>query len=368
MALSSLRVWDFRCYEQAEMDLSPAITVIEGANGEGKTSLVEAVSWLATGRSFRGVPDAALVRAGAESAMLRVDVVDGDRRRVVDGRISTGPRGTERRVDQRRVTFARQGRDALRVTVFAPDDLELVKHGPAGRRDYLDDLLEEVAPRYRAVRADYARVVRQRNAVLRSRRDPDTVSTLVVFDDQLVRHGTELLRGRLGLIERLVPEVDRAYRDLAGQEETVDARYEAEWNGGTTPEADALAATLRDALSDRRRAELDRGVTLIGPHRDEWRLQVSGLDSRTHASQGEQRTLALALRLGAHRLVADAVGMTPVLLLDDVFSELDADRSSALLAHLGAGQTLVTTTSCASLPLHASRVLRVDRGRVAVAA
>jgi DNA replication and repair protein RecF len=264
--------------------------------------------------------------------------------------------------------------ELMRITVFSPDDLELVKGGPAGRRDYLDDLLVSVSPRYDAARSDYERVLKQRNALLRGGlRGEDAASTLDVFDAQLAAAGAELTRGRLRLLERLVPAVAIAYAELAGSDTPIDAGYEAEWAGiatgaGADPDA-ALDVVLLDALTQRRQAEVERGLTLVGPHRDEWRLRVGGMESRTHASQGEQRTLALALRLGGHRLCAELTGSAPVLLLDDVFSELDEQRAVALVAHLDAAQTLVTcVTQAVPRGIAADRMLRVDAGRIEEAA
>jgi DNA replication and repair protein RecF len=256
----------------------------------------------------------------------------------------------------------------LRVTVFAPDDLQLVKSGPSERRQYLDDLLVAIAPRYEAARADYDRVLRHRNALLRGHaRDDEALATLDVFDEQLVSAGGELVRGRLGLVDRLLPVVDESYRRLAVDDGlAVDARYEAEWAAGPDQAVSAadVEARLRSALAARRRQEQERGVTLVGPHRDEWRLSIRGLDSRTHASQGEQRTLALALRLAGHRVCSDIVGSAPVLLLDDVFSELDEQRALSLVKHLPAGQTLVTTAGSVPDGIVPDLRLRVTAGTV----
>jgi DNA replication and repair protein RecF len=305
------------------------------------------------------------VRSGAEAAYVRLMVHEPEREQLLEAEIRAAGRN---RVRLNRHPLARS-RDLLglvRVTVFAPDDLQLVKGGPAERRAYLDDLLVAIAPRYDAVRTDFERVLKQRNALLRQgARGPDGESTLVVFDQQLVRSGSELVRGRLRLAARLLPSVRAAYEGLAGGDDEVDASYEAEWaEGSVPPAADDVEELLRGALATRRAAELERGVTLVGPHRDEWRLRLSGLDARLHASQGEQRTLALGLRLAGHRVCADVVGTEPVLLLDDVFSELDPDRGDALVAQLPAGQTLITTASTVPSVVHPERRLRVSDGRV----
>jgi DNA replication and repair protein RecF len=364
--LAGLWLTDFRCYEAATLHFPPGVTVICGANAQGKTSLLEAVGWAATGKSFRGVPDSALVRAGHDAAILRAEVVDDERVQLLEAEIRASGRNRVQ-LNRNAVQRTRDLLGLMRVTVFAPDDLQLVKGGPSGRRDYLDDLLAALSPRYEAARADYERVLKQRNALLRGGlRGEDAVGTLDVFDLQLAAAGAELARGRVKLLERLVPAVADAYAELAGERTPITTNYEAEWA------FDGLDADLHQALLDafvsHRKTEVDRGVTLVGPHRDEWRLLVGGMDSRTHASQGEQRTLALALRLGGHRLSGELTGSSPVLLLDDVFSELDDQRAVALVAHLDSGQTLVTTAGTVPRGISADRMLRVDAGRVEEAA
>ena len=367
--VARLALTDFRCYPAVDLVLPSGVTVVSGANGEGKTSLLEALSWAATTHSFRGVPDAALVRSGTEAAFVRVTVQEPDREQLLEAEIRAVGRNRVR-MNRHPLARARDLLGLLRVTVFAPDDLQLVKGGPAGRRAYLDDLLVAVAPRYEAVQSEYDRVLKHRNALLRQGfRGPDAESTLVVFDEQLVRAGSELVRGRLRLTARLLPAVRDAYRGLAGEDDDVDADYEAEWaEGSVAPAAEDVEPLLRAALVERRAAEVDRGVTLVGPHRDEWRLRLAGLDARTHASQGEQRTLALGLRLAGHKVCAEVVGTEPVLLLDDVFSELDPARAEALVSELPAGQTLLTTASTVPVSVHPDRRLRVRDGRVEEAA
>jgi DNA replication and repair protein RecF len=376
MHLTGLWLTDFRCYRDAVVRFPPGVTVIRGANAQGKTSLLEAVAWAATGSSFRGVPDAALVRTGCDAAIVRAEVADDDRVQLLEAEIHAAGRNRVR-LNRQPVTRARDRAEFVRVTVFAPDDLQLVKGGPSGRRDYLDDLLVSAAPRYAGVRSDYDRVLRQRNALLRAGvRNPDDATTLEVFDRQLAHAGAALAVGRVRMLERLEPLVGAAYAELAGADQVVVATYECGWwpgggDGAVTVGNDVISAreqALLEALRERRRAELDRRVTLAGPHRDEWRLQIGALDSRVHASQGEQRTLALALRIAGHRLTTEVLGSPPVLLLDDVFSELDDRRAAALLAHLDEGQTIVTTAGDVPAGVHAARHLRIDDGRVEDAA
>lgn len=340
--------------------------MVLGANGQGKTTLLEAVGWVATTQSFRGVPDAALVRNGCDVAIVRAEFERDGREQRLEAEIRVTGRNRIL-LNRRPLARRRDLADSLRVTVFSPDDLELVKGGPAERRRYLDDLLGSSAPRYDAARADYERVLRQRNALLKGGlRGPDDESTLEVFDEQMARAGGELVRGRLRLAHKLRAPLVEAYRDLARSDVAVDARYEAEWAEAVldVEHAEQVEDWLRAALAARRREELTRATTLVGPHRDEWRLRVAGLDARTHASQGEQRTLALALRLAGHRVMGAVIGEDPVLLLDDVFSELDANRAAALVECLPPGQTLLTTAGVVPEGVHPQRLLRVEDGRL----
>lgn len=366
MRLSRLWLSDFRCYETVDVAFDEGCTVITGANGQGKTSLLEAVAWVATGRSFRGVPDAALVAAEHDEAIVRAEVVQDDRTMLVEAALRSVGRNRVL-VNKQPVTRRRDYADHLRVTVFSPDDLAVVKGGPARRRDYLDELLEASGQRYASVRTDFERVLRQRNALLRGGiRDAEARTTLEVLDDRLVTTGGELVRGRLRLVERLTPGIAEAYESLAGETPGMAMRYEAEWSEGTLEPTrlDDVDGLLRGAIDALRKRETDRGITLVGPHRDDWHLVINGLDARSHASQGEQRTLALALRLAGHRLIASIVGSDPVLLLDDVFSELDPARSAALVAHLPATQTLLTTAGVIPPGIDTDRHLTVHAGQL----
>jgi len=357
------RLWltDFRCYREVELELPEGLLVIDGANGQGKTSLLEAVTWAATTRSFRGVSDPALVRTGCSAAILRMEIEEGSgRTQLLEAELNAVGRNRIR-VNGKNLARARDLLGFLRVTVFAPDDLDLIKGSPSGRRGFLDDLLEAMAPRYAAVRADLDRVVRQRNTLLRNVGGSDP-HTLAVFNDQLVTYGAALLRGRLRLTDRLTPLIADAYRSLAGAAAKVTEAYEAPWSDEPLEAEGDLEGAIRRAQERMQRAEIDRRTTLVGPHRDEWKLLLDGLEARTQASQGEQRSLALALRLGGHSLVREVIGDDPVLLLDDVFSELDPQRSAALVANLPPGQTLLTTAGV--VPVEPERRIRVDDGRI----
>jgi len=352
------RLWltDFRSYPSVELALAPGLTALLGANGEGKTNLMEAIGYLATLSSFRGAPNEALVRHGCTSAAVRAEGEREGRTLLVEAEITTTGRGRVQ-VNKQRLSRARDLLGALRVSVFSPDDLELVKGGPSGRRRYLDDALVARRPKLDVVRSDLDRVLRQRNALLKGakgRLTPDVESTLSVWDTKLVEAGEALADARAELVADLAPVLAEAYDQVAGRPARVEVVYQAPWR------AQGLAAALAAARTD----ELRRGISLVGPHRDELLLTIDAMPARTHASQGEQRSAALALRLAAHRVVTDAAGSPPILLLDDVFSELDPDRSAALVEHLPAGQTVLS--SAAGLPPGAAPdlVLRVEGGTV----
>ena len=245
----------------------------------------------------------------------------------------------------------------VRTSVFSPDDLTLVKGGPSERRRFLDDTLVALATKNDALRLEVDRVLKQRNTLLRQcggRLDDDASTTLDVWDSRLVDVGERLGRGRAALVERLQPLVAEAYQQLAGESNTVSLAYDPQWRH------EGLAAALAAA----RRDDVRRGVSTVGPHRDDVDLSVNELPARTHASQGEQRTLALSLRLGAHRLVTDHVGSSPILILDDVLSELDNDRATALLGELPAGQVVITTAAPLPPAARPERVVKIDSGTV----
>ena len=357
MHLERLWLTDFRSYDHAELVPAPeGLTVVVGANGEGKTNLLEAIGYLATLRSFRGAPGEALVRIGAARAVVRAEGQRDARRLLIEAELH--PSGRDRvQVNRQPLRRTRDLLGALQVSVFAPDDLVLVKGGPGERRRYLDDLLVALHPRHDATQTEVERVLKQRNALLKSalgrgRPGPEIHATLDVWDAKLAVAGDTLATARRGLCEALEPRAGEAYArlaDLTG----IGLRYQASWQGD-------LATALLAARHD----DLRRGVTTVGPQRDEVTLSVGGLPARTHASQGEQRSLALALRLAGHHLVTSRIASPPILLLDDVFSELDPGRAAALVESLPSGQAILT--SAGALPPGAVPAVtaRVERGRL----
>lgn len=358
MIVSRLELVDFRNYGEASFEFHPGITAVVGLNGQGKTNLAEALAYLATLDSFRGAPTDALVRVGADTAVVRATVLHPDGREVlVELELSRQGR-TRVQVNRQRLARNRELLGVMRVTVFSPDDLQLVKGGPGERRRFLDDTLVALALKYDALRLELDRIVKQRNTLLKQvggRLDTEAEVTLDVWDARLAEVGDQFGHARAVLVARVSPMVQEAYEQLADRPTPVELRYEPEWR------VHGLAA----ALAASRRDDVRRGVSTVGPHRDDVDFFINGLPARTHASQGEQRTLALAVRLGAHRLVAERVGSTPVLVLDDVLSELDATRSTALLANLPPGQVVLTTASTLPDAAHPDAVVRIERGMVA---
>lgn len=359
MWLQRLWLTDYRSYAQAELELPAGLTAVVGANGAGKTNLLEAMAYLATMASFRGAPLDSLVRAGAQRAVVRAEVDAAGRALLIEAEI--GGRGGNRvQINRQRLERSRDLLGALRVSVFSPDDMELVKGGPSVRRRFLDEAVVADQPRLDQLRLDVERILRQRGALLRQaggRLTAEVGFTLDVWDTKLAAAGEELAAVRRSLLDRLGPEVDRAHRDLVGDRGApVTLTYEASWTG-----------LLGEALATGRSDDVRRRATLRGPHRDELAIVLDGLPARTHASQGEQRSLALALRLGVHRLLTQRLETPPVLLLDDVFSELDPDRSAALLANLPVGQGVVTTADVLPEDAHPERVVRVADGALVVA-
>jgi DNA replication and repair protein RecF len=355
--LRRIALTDFRSYTSVELEPAEGLTVIVGANGEGKTNLLESIGYLATLSSFRGAPGDALVRQGATSAVIRADVLDADDRpALIEAELRTTGRDRVL-VNKQALKRARDLLGTVRVSVFSPDDLVLVKGGPSERRTYLDGVLVACAPKHDQTLSDLDRILRQRNVLLKQaagRMTPDVEATLDVFDAKLAETGERLGTARSSLVERLEPIVAKAYDVVASQAAAVTCTYDAPWR------ADGLAARLRAARTE----DVRRGVTSVGPHRDDVVLTINGMPARTHASQGEQRSLSLALRLGAHELVTEFARSAPILLLDDVFSELDPDRSVALLHAIPSGQALLTTAGVLPQGLEPEQVLTVRDGRV----
>jgi DNA replication and repair protein RecF len=357
MHVRTLAVTDFRSWEHLELALEPGVTVLVGANGQGKTNLVEALSYLATLGSHRVATDAPLVRQGAERAVVGAAVVHDGRELTVELEITPG-QTNRARINRSPVPRPREVLGVLRTVLFAPEDLALVRGDPAERRRFLDDLLVTRVPRLAGVRADYDKVLRQRSALLktagrRSGGQSTDLRTLDVWDGHLARHGAELLAARLDLLAALGPHVVRGYAGVAPDSRPIGLRYRSGLGEALPPEptdVDVLEAVLLAELARVRAQEVERGMCLVGPHRDDLELLLGGVPAKGYASHGESWSFAVALRLGSYDLLR-AEGAEPVLLLDDVFAELDRRRRARLAeVALAAEQVLVTAAVAEDVP------------------
>lgn len=376
MWVRSVGLTDFRSYAEIEVDLVPGVTTLIGSNGQGKTNLVEAIGYIATLGSHRVATDAPLVRSGAELAVIRCTVAE-DREVLVEIAITPG-RANRARINRSPVPKVRDVLGILRTVLFAPEDLALVKGDPSDRRAFLDDLLVQRTPRYAGVRADFDRVLKQRNALLKSagiarRASAEEMQrTLEVWDEQLAEHGSALLAARLGLLDDLIVGARDQVRVIAGDGSAdLGLRYASSVTGASVDDGElprdreALQALMLQRIIERRREELDRGITLVGPHRDDLQILLGANPAKGYASHGESWSIALALRLAAFDLLRGD-GIDPVLILDDVFAELDRARRERLAERVqDATQVLITAAVDADVPevLRGAR-LQVREGTV----
>lgn len=395
MIVEQLSLVDFRNYAVAELSLAAGANVLVGRNGQGKTNLAEAIGYFATLGSHRVSQDAPMVRDGADAAFVRARLAHGDRRVQLEAQLNRSG-SNKARVNGSPVRTAELPRYA-QVVLFAPEDLQIVRGDPSSRRRFADQLLIQRAPRLAGVLADYDRVLKQRNALLKSARARgvrgEGLSTLEVWDDKLVSLGTEVIRARLRLAAELTGPVAAAYSAIAG----ADHRPQLEWalsvDGAAVADDDSadtdrqaspvsteptasvrtpsvrtvaeIEGRFRATLAERRTAELDRGVTLVGPHRDDLVLRIRDLPVKGYASHGESWSVALSLRLASAELLrAESSLGDPIVILDDVFAELDADRR-ARLAGIVAGyeQVIVTAAVADDVPVELrARTVRVEAG------
>lgn len=378
MRVDRLVLEDFRNYEREEIDLSGGLNLVVGRNAQGKTNLLEAIYCIGGFGSPRG-PDAALVRNGADRALVHADVTRGERTVHVDLEHRPG-RGVRALLNGTAVPGMRALRELTASVFFGPDELSLIKGSPEGRRRFLDELVVKLRPARDTIKREWDRVLKQRNALLRSAPRGggparSARETLVVWDEAFCNTGAELAAARLEVLAALTPYAAKRYEEIAGGGR-LELSYQASWLGDVPTDA-ADVATLREALANAldevRPRELERGMSLIGPQRDDVVVNLSSagyaqslLDARAYASQGDQRTCALALKLGEHDLLTDALDDHPILLLDDVFSELDPARRAWLAdAIRGIGQSVVSSAEPGAVEAgDAARVIRVEEGRV----
>ena len=350
MHVTHLSLADYRSYARVEVPLDPGVTAFVGPNGQGKTILVEAVGYLATLGSHRVSSDAPLVRMGADRAVIRASVRQGERQQLVELELNPG-KANRARINRSSQVRPRDVLGIVRTVLFAPEDLALIKGDPGERRRFLDELITARIPRMAGVRSDYDRVLKQRNTLLKSaalarRHGGRTMdlSTLDVWDQHLARVGAELMAQRLDLVAAIQPLADKAYEQLAPGGGPVALEYKASSPGTVGHTREELYAQLMAAMEESRKPEIERGVTLVGPHRDDLVLKLGRLPAKGYASHGESWSYALALRLASYDLLR-AEGNEPVLVLDDVFAELDSRRRERLAELVAPGEQVLVTAA-----------------------
>lgn len=385
MRVTHVELKDFRNYKELTLELGAGPTLIVGSNGQGKTNLVEALGFLSTLGSHRVSTDHAMVRQAMDAAIVRVRLEHNDRKFLAEVQINRS--GANRAQINRSVIRTRELPRYFSSVLFAPEDLALVRGEPSGRRRFIDDLLVLRSPRFSGVMSDYERVVKQRNMLLKSARASgvrDTqLSTLDVWDERLVAFGAEIISARSALIADLSPEVARAYEQIVGADHgaslanslSIISRQDDPDNAVATNAvgeiisgADATTA-FTAALASVRKAERDRAITLVGPHRDDLIFGLNGLPARGYASHGESWSFALALKLASAELLRrDSSAGDPVLILDDVFAELDQSRRERLASSIsGFEQVLITAAVFGDVPEElAANVVRIKAGEVIV--
>jgi DNA replication and repair protein RecF len=380
--VSHLSLTDFRNYESAEVELLAGPNLFVGSNGQGKTNLVESIGYLSTLASHRVTNDQALIRQGSDAAIVRARLVHAERELLVEVQLNRS--GANRAQVNRVAVKPRELPRYITSVLFAPEDLALVRGEPSGRRRFLDQLLVQLIPRFAGVISDYERVLRQRNTLLKSARGArvaeSQLSTLELWDERLVELGSEIIVGRQNLVERLRLPVSQAYAGVAGEEHRAELAFQLSILGAQPDEELAVdddaarllepagvVAQFRDALTRVRRSELDRGITLIGPHRDDLLLVLNGLPARGYASHGESWSFALALKLASAAVLrADSVVGDPIVILDDVFAELDEGRRAKLASAIGDyEQVLITAAVFDDVPTPlAAHTVHIRGGRI----
>jgi len=380
--VSHLSLSDFRNYESAEVDLSPGPNLFVGSNGQGKTNLVESIGYLSTLASHRVSADQALIRQGSDLAIVRARLEHADRQILVEVQLNRS--GANRAQVNRVAVKPRELPRYIASVLFAPEDLALVRGEPAGRRRFLDQLLVQLVPRFAGVLADYDRVLRQRNTLLKSARGARVadgrLSTLELWDERLIGLGSEIIVGRQDLVERLRPHVAEAYASIAGDEHRAELAAQLSIWGARPDEdvaMDAVAGQAQEpsdvveqfatALARVRRDELDRGLTLVGPHRDDLLLVLNRMPARGYASHGESWSFALALKLASAAVLrADSAVGDPIVILDDVFAELDEARRAKLASAIGDyEQVLITAAVFDDVPAPlAAHTVHILAGRI----
>lgn len=364
MYLTSLSLNNFRIIDKCDLEFSKGISAFIGDNGQGKTSILESIFWAGNCKSFRHVTNDLIIKNDCNSARINIHLSDDIRPQDIVATIN--------RVGRDAIFVNGQGlkkiKDllgTLRVTIFTPDDLEIIKGSSTLRREAIDDTLLQVSKKFVAASSDYARILKQKNALLKSRNID--FSVLSVLNDSLVSSGSQIIKGRLAGLQRMRKFLQDSYAHVGGNEDEVDITYQSKIftdNDFEDLDIEEIAELFSKCIEENTETEMRRYHSVVGPHRDDYLFTIAGRDSRTQASQGEQRTMALALKMALHSIIVDMTGDNPILLLDDVFSELDSGRTHRLVECLPATQTFVTSAYEIPSSLKVDQTFYVSNGMV----
>ena len=336
MFLSQLWLTNFRNYETAHLIFNEGTTLITGDNGNGKTNLLEAIAWFSKGKSFRGAPNEALIQENEEKAILRAEITLNTRKTTLEAELNNLGRN-QFQINGKRVNKKKELQEKIRTTIFGPEDLALIKGSPSKRRNYLDELLLDLHTKNQLIKNNFEKCLKQRNTLLKQAKGKLTTeieTTLNIWDEKFSESGQLLALERINLLEQLKPEIENILKKFTNNQDNVSFEYEQLWE----------KENLYETLQTEREIDIRRGTTTSGPHKDEIEIKVNNLLSKNHSSQGEQRSLALGLRLAGHEIVKKISGSEPIVLLDDVFSELDDTRCQTLIDLLPKKQAVLTTT------------------------
>jgi len=354
MWVQALNLINFRSYSDVYIECEPGINILIGSNGQGKTNIVEAIYYLATLSSHRVAADSPLVKTGTDSAVIRAQFLEDDRSVSIDLEIAPG-KSNRAKINRSPAGRVRDVLGIIRAVMFAPEDLALVKGDPSDRRSFLDATLIQRSPRFAGIKSDYEKILKQRNALLRSPNRDNVDSTLDVWNEQLVRVGTEIIHSRIQLIQDLEPFLKARYRIISGGDNAVSSSeisiaYQSKFLSSTQLSPAEISTEFKNEIEARKRDELIRGVTLVGPHRDDFMMTLGDLPLKGFASHGESWSAALALRISSADVLR-ADGVEPIIILDDVFAELDVIRRNTLIELVrDAPQVFITAAVDSDIP------------------
>lgn len=370
MRISKIDLTNFRNYENASLELEPGFTVLLGKNGQGKTNLIESVVWASNASSHRVSGTDPLIRVGADEAVLRIQCRQGERALTIAAQLNRN-KPTAVMIGSHPAKL-KDLMTAITTVVFAPEDLALVKGDPSDRRDYLDVLAAKIFSPYLSTLTDYERSVRQRNSLLKTLRANSENQTLEIWTEKIISLGSKIIEYRLQLVNKLQPYLEQSYEDIAGAGHFAGISYisdianNGEFGSSALPSLEDIASLLSEAITKKSAQEIERGVTLAGPHRDDILLTINSLPAKTHSSHGESWSMAISLRLAAAKLLKDGPLGDPVLILDDVFAELDSSRRQQLAESIKEfEQVLITTADPEDVPnVLRGTIVEIEAGRI----